>query len=125
MEVPTRIILVDNDYGVVSALKTGLERKGFSVSSFTSPLEALSNFEVEKYDLALLDIDMPEMDGLRLAQELLRIDNRLRICFLTAYGSRFEESYREKFPGFESYCYLEKPITIAQIVDAIHNAVAR
>ena len=125
MEIPIRILLVDDEVGVLNALKMGLERGGIKVDQFDNPLVALSEFEADKYDLALLDIDMPKMDGLMLAQELLRIDGRLRICFLTAYGSRFENSYKQLFPGFESYCYMEKPLTIAEITKTVKRALGR
>jgi DNA-binding response OmpR family regulator len=125
MEIHARILVVDNETGVVSALKIGLERQGFQVDAFTNPVTALSHFQEGKYDLALLDVDMPEMTGFRLAQELLKVDGRLRICFLTAYGSRFEGLYKQLFPAFQSYCYLEKPQTIREITKVIFKALGR
>jgi CheY-like chemotaxis protein len=66
-----RIMLVDDDYDVVYSLKTILEETGlFQVDSYTDPKLALSNFESDRYDLVVLDIRMPVMDGFDLFKNI-------------------------------------------------------
>ncbi|MFL6309831.1 MAG: response regulator [Nitrososphaera sp.] len=65
-------------------MKTVLEINGFVVESYTDPTLALSNFKPRLYDLLLLDITMPKMNGFELYQKLKEIDSNVKICFLTA-----------------------------------------
>ena len=62
------------------------------VDAFTNPREALGSFTAGNYDLAILDISMPEMTGLVLTRELLKKDPKLIVCFLTGF-----EEYRGEF----------------------------
>jgi DNA-binding response OmpR family regulator len=61
-----RILIVDDDIDITTSLKIGLEENGFRVDVFNYPLSALSNFKRSVYDLLLLDIIMPELNGLAL-----------------------------------------------------------
>ena len=66
------------------ALKLVLEDNGFKVDTFTDPLLALENFKAGMYVLLILDINMPKMNGQELYNEIKKIDNKARVCFLTA-----------------------------------------
>lgn len=65
-----RILLVDDEADVISLFKMILEMNGFEVDSYTDPLEALSNFKANSYDLALLDIRMPNLNGFELYKKI-------------------------------------------------------
>ncbi len=121
MERTPRILFVDDDADIVNAIKLGLERQGFRVEAFVRSRDALSSFEPDKFDLALLDIDMPELDGFQLAHKLIEIDGRLIVCFLTAFSGRFEEPFSLEFPKLSTDCFLRKPMTIAELSTAIHK----
>ena len=62
----------------------GLEDEGFNVDAFTDPILALSNFKPNYYSLVILDINMPKMNGYDLYKEIRKLDNKVKICFLTA-----------------------------------------
>src|SRR5687768_8931516 len=80
-----RILLVDDELDITVTLKMALEESGFlQVEAFYDPVLALSRFKAGAYDLAILDIKMPEIDGFELYRKLRKIDNNLKICFLTA-----------------------------------------
>jgi CheY-like chemotaxis protein len=80
-----RIFLVDDELDITLTLKIALEASGFfQVEAFYDSALALSRFKAGVYDLALLDIRMPEMNGFELCRKLKEIDNKLKICFLTA-----------------------------------------
>jgi DNA-binding response OmpR family regulator len=117
----TRILVVDSDFELAFALRTGLERQGFNVTAFESPDETISNFRINEYDLALLDIDTPQMEGLELARELIKTDPNLAICFLTAYG--FEDLFRKQFSTLPLHCFIKKPVTIAEIASVIRRVL--
>jgi two-component system, OmpR family, response regulator ChvI len=116
----TKILIVDDDSDITLAFKKGLENDGFNVDVFNDPQEALSNFEASKYDLLLLDIRMPKMNGFELYKEMDKIDNHVKVCFITAFEVYYE-ALREVFPSMEVECFIRKPIEIANLVKRIKN----
>ena len=80
-----KIMLVDDDQDITFGLRIGLEDNGFKVDAFNDPRLALSNFKPGSYDILLLDIKMPKMDGFELCQEIKKIDNKVKVCFMTAF----------------------------------------
>ena len=88
--------MVDDEPDITFTIKTMLENTGsFQVETFTDPASALSRFNTGVYDLALLDIRMPKMNGFQLCRKLRDIDNKLKVCFLTATDPAY---YKEKVP---------------------------
>jgi DNA-binding response OmpR family regulator len=61
-----KILIVDDEPDITSSLKIGLEDNGFAVDTFNDSVLALSNFQADMYDLVLLDVKMPEMNGFEL-----------------------------------------------------------
>jgi DNA-binding response OmpR family regulator len=109
---PKRILIVDDDPDITLAFKVGLEDHGsFNVYTYTDPLEALSNFKPYFYDLLLLDVNMPNMNGFELCKRILEIDVNVRICFITA-GDTNIEALREIYPTLNIGCFIKKPVTI-------------
>src|SRR5438105_1727818 len=78
-----RILIVDDEPDINLTFKIVLEDNGFKVDSFTAPLLALENFKPILYDLVLIDIVMPSMNGFGLYEEIRKLDNKVKICFLT------------------------------------------
>lgn len=81
----SRILIVDDEPDNTLCFKRGLEANGFNVDTFSEPLLVLPKFKPDLYDLLLLDINMPHMNGLDLYQEIRKIDHKVKICFLTAF----------------------------------------
>jgi DNA-binding NtrC family response regulator len=113
-----RILIVDDDADITLTFRAGLEKNGFVVSVFNDPLKALSKFTAGMYDLALLDIRMPNMNGFELYREIEKIDNNLKVCFITAFVVYYE-SLGENFPKGEVPCFIKKPIEIDKLVDRL------
>jgi two-component system, OmpR family, response regulator ChvI len=111
-----RVMIVDDEQDITAIFKIGLEKNQFIVTTFNDPLEALSKFRPRLYDLLILDIRMPGMNGFQLYEKIRALDDNVRVCFLTA----FEESRREfrnSFPFLEEVnCYLKKPITVQDLI---------
>ena len=84
-----RILVVDDELDSNLTLKLVLEDNGFKVDAFTDPLLALENFKAGMYVMLILDSNMPKMSGPELYNEIKKIDNKARVCFLTA-----TETYR-------------------------------
>jgi two-component system, OmpR family, response regulator ChvI len=108
------ILLVDDEPDITYSLKIGLEDSGFVVDAFNDSLLALSNFKADTYDLALLDVKMPKINGFELYEKIRRIDSKVKACFITAYEVYYQ-SLREIFPDMDIDCYV-KPINIDDLV---------
>lgn len=115
-----KILVVDDEPDVINAIKKGLEKNGFSVDTFTDPEIALSNFELNKYDLILLDIRMPKMNGFELYRKLRQKSEKIRVCFFTAFEVYYEE-FKKLFPTLEVKCFIRKPVTIEELVKHIKS----
>ncbi|HYT45581.1 MAG TPA: hybrid sensor histidine kinase/response regulator [Methylomirabilota bacterium] len=80
-----RIFLVDDDYDHTITFKVGLEHAGFEVDTYNDSAIALSNFKPDYYDLLLIDIKMPKIDGLELYERIRKVDDKVKVWFITAY----------------------------------------
>ena len=106
-----RILIVDDEPDITLVLRLGLESNGFIVKTYNDPLLALSNFKADSYDLLLLDIKMPKMNGFELYQRLQEINLRVKICFITAFELYFDE-FQRMFPKLKVECFVRKPVSI-------------
>jgi DNA-binding response OmpR family regulator len=79
-----RILLVDDESDIIFSLKIFLEDNGFQVNAFNKPSSVLLDFRAGLYDLIILDIKMPEINGLTLYKKIREIDNKVQVLFLTA-----------------------------------------
>lgn len=115
-----RILLVDDERDINTVVKKGLERVGFKVRAFNNPLDALSNFEAGSYDVALLDIRMPSMNGFELYKKLREIDSKIKVCFITAF-EMYEEEFKKLFPSYQVRCFIKKPIKLTDLIVEIEK----
>jgi DNA-binding response OmpR family regulator len=113
-----RIFLVDDDPDLSLTFKIGLEEHGFIVDIFNDPIVALSKFKTGRYDLLLLDVQMPKMNGFELYREIEKIDSKVKVCFITAFVVYYE-SLREIFPMTNISCFIKKPIEIYILADRL------
>src|SRR2546423_5215125 len=86
-----KVLVVDDEIDANTTLRIILEENEFEVDAYIDPLLALSNFKPGVYDLLLLDIKMPKMNGFELYQEMKEIDNKVKVCFVTASELFYEE----------------------------------
>jgi DNA-binding response OmpR family regulator len=115
-----RILIVDDEPDVNLALRIVLEDNSFIVDSFNDPLRALENFKANLYDLIILDIKMPKKDGFEVYNEILKIDNKVKVCFLTA-GDINYRSLKETFPTLDENQFIRKPIENIELIKKIHK----
>jgi DNA-binding response OmpR family regulator len=109
------ILIIDDDLDMTSIFSLGLQDQGFEVYTHNDPLEVLSQFRPNFYDLLLVDINMPKMNGIDLSRQILELDSNVRICFITA-GEANIEVLRELYPARDIGCFIKKPVTIDQLV---------
>jgi putative two-component system response regulator len=118
--VAKRILVVDDDENILNLERTILEQKGFDVTAAGGGAEALQLLEERTFDLVLLDVMMPEVDGFTVCRRI-KEDPRLKdvpVIFLTAKGGG--EALAE---GFESgaIMYINKPFTANKLLTIVHT----
>jgi DNA-binding response OmpR family regulator len=120
-----RILVVDDEIDIATIMKLGLEKEGFQVEAITDPLRAVEFFENDRdFDLALLDIRMSPINGFELFRRLLKIDNKLRVCFMTAFEIYFDE-FKRVFPKIKVDCFVHKPVSIETLGKTIRTEIER
>src|SRR5215472_3811965 len=120
-----KVLIVDDEPDINTILKKVFEQNGFNADSYDDPILALENFKAGSYDILLLDIKMPEMDGFQLYQKMKRIDSKVKVCFLTAselYYERFRDE--EEFIEIDKDLFLQKPIENEDLIKKINTIIS-
>jgi len=115
-----RILVVDDNSDIAFTLRIGLEESDptIKVHSFDNPVTALLEFKPDFYDLLLVDVNMPLMDGFQLIHKLLQKDINVRVCFMTS-GEINMDAAREVHPLKSIGCFIKKPISTEQLVKRV------
>jgi DNA-binding response OmpR family regulator len=123
-----KILIIDDEPDITVTFKLGIESsnnshnndsKNIEVYTYNDPLVALSEFKPDFYDLLLVDIDLPNLNGFELCEKILEIDINVRVCFMTS-GEINREALREIYPTLSLGCFLKKPVTIDYLVKRIN-----
>lgn len=120
-----RILVVDDEPDLTQVSALALEYHGFKVDSFNDPQEALSKFKPGLYDLIILDIKMPKMDGFELYHEIKKKDNNAKVCFLTASELYYEEFRKEEYCALDRNLFIQKPIDNEDLVKEINKMLKK
>lgn len=113
-------MIVDDELDICKIMKRAIELDGnFAVDVFDNPLDALSHFKADFYDIALIDIRMPQIDGVELYLKMKKVDGKLKACFITAFESdRFMDN-KEKYPDLQATCFIKKPILMKDLIETV------
>ena len=108
-----KLLLTEDDPNLGSLLKDYLDAKGFQTALATNGKEGYSLFSKEKYDLCILDVMMPVMDGFTLAKEIRKSDKNIPIVFLTAKSMK-----EDTIEGFQAGAddYITKPFSMEELL---------
>jgi two-component system, OmpR family, response regulator ChvI len=122
-----RIMVVDDEDDIILELRVVLEDNGFKVDSFNDPLLALENFKPDSYDLLILDIKMPKMNGFELYKQIKKMDDKVKTMFLTALTElqEYEEFRKEVFPKFGERYYVPKPIENEELIKRVSKILSQ
>jgi CheY-like chemotaxis protein len=124
-----RILVVDDEVDITTIFKLALEKVNLHVDVYNDPVSALSDYKAGMYDLLLLDIRMPGMNGFELYRKIKDIEEeekkvkngKPRVCFITAY-EEFRSEFKETFPTVEEVdCFLKKPIPMPDLVKKVKS----
>jgi DNA-binding response OmpR family regulator len=114
-------MVVDDEYDITFTLQAGLEDGDFGVDTFTDPELALSNFKSGLYDLVLIDIKMPKINGFVLYELLKTVDPGVKVCFLTAMYR--EEIIEVEHCALDKDLFLQKPISNEDLIREINKKI--
>lgn len=112
-ESKARILYAEDDVYLSFVTRDSLEQRGFAVSLCRNGKEALKSFEDEKFDICILDVMMPEMDGFSLARKIREKDEHIPILFLSAKSMK-EDRIEGLMTGGDDY--ITKPFSIEELV---------
>ena len=123
-----RILIVDDEVDVTMTFKAGLEDsnnyndsdKRIEVYTSNNPMAALSEFKPNFYDLLLVDINMPNMNGFELSERILAIDINVKVCFISCAADINYKALREIYQ-ISLGCIIRKPVSIDYLVKRIRS----
>ena len=118
-----KLLLVDDEQDITIVLKRGLESHGYNVDTYNLPAEVpLQN--AKNYDFAILDIQMPEINGFKLAKLLWQHNDRLQVCFMTAFEI-FEREARMIMPSLKNFSFIKKPFTSTELAKHLEGHILK
>ena len=115
-----RVLVIDDDEDVCVYLRDLLERDGYSVTTCTEPRSALPEIKESRHQIVLMDVRMPEIDGVRMLHQIRAIDSDLCVIAMTAYPA--VETAVETLK-LDAYDYLRKPFDVEQLRAVLARAV--
>ena len=121
-----RILIIDDEADITTTFKAGIEdsnndaRKRIEVHTANNSAVALSGYKPDFYDLLLVDINMPNMNGFELSEKILAIDINVKVCFMSSVEIN-REGLREINPSLSLGCFIRKPVTIDYLVNRIRS----
>ena len=122
MKEKIRLLFVDDEDEFVEYMTRRLEPRGIEVHAYTNPVQALEETVTQNFDVALLDLRMPKMDGEELLNRLKERDPTIEIVILTGHGSA-SSAFRSAQEG--AFEYLLKPCEFVDLVSSINKAYAK
>ena len=102
-----------------------LEDAGFECKSYTDPVKALQEFKPYFYDLILLDIKMPVLNGFELCKKIIELDKAVHIVFTTASEEYYEKFRSQHFPELGKVNHIQKPIGNEELVQIVNTITAK
>ena len=118
-----RILVVDDEADLTLLCALALEYHGFMVDTFTDPRKALSNYKPSYYDLIILDIKMPKMDGFLLYDEIKKKDHKAKVCFLTASELYFKQFRKREYKAIDKNLFIRKPIGNEELLKEVNRII--
>jgi DNA-binding response OmpR family regulator len=113
------ILIVDDEEDITELLQRVLKRSGYKVTSYVDPTKALEEFRPGRFDLALLDIRMPGINGFELLKQIKLVDKTLKACFLTAFELETDDFVQNGISEDSIKCFIKKPIHLSDFTKKV------
>ena len=113
-----KLLIVDDEKHLRLLYQTEFEAEGYRVDTAADAMEALAMFEHEHYDLVILDIKMPGMDGIEALGKFLGRDNKIPVVINSAY-----DSYKDNFMSWAADSYIIKSSDLSELKQKVKEAL--
>ena len=119
------ILLVDDEFDIITVLRQGLEKQGFRVFGFTDPLLALEHFQInsDQYGLVISDLRMPAMNGYEFIKNIKKIKPEVQIFLMTAFEIDDKE-FRRLLQSVKIDEFIQKPISIRNLSGIVKKHIS-
>ena len=118
-----RVLVVDDESDICMVYQIALEDAGYECISYTDPIKALQEFRSNYYNLILLDIKMPVLNGFELCKKIRQVDKTLHIIFITASEEYYERFRTQHYPELGKINYIQKPIGNDELVQIVNTII--
>jgi DNA-binding response OmpR family regulator len=121
------ILLVDDEPDTCMLYQIVLQDAGYECMSYTDPVKALQDFRPYYYNLILLDIKMPILNGFELCKKIREVDKAVHIVFITASEEYYEKFRRQSYPELNNdsnISYIQKPIGNEELLQLVNILIA-
>ena len=119
-----RILVVDDEYDLCMVYQMVIQDAGFECISYIDPVKALKEFRPDYYDLILLDIKMPVLNGFELCKKIIELDRTVHIVFITASEEYYKQFRSQHFPELGKINYIQKPIGNEELIRIANMIIA-
>ncbi len=113
-----KILLVDDEEHIRLLFKEELEEEGYTICLASNGFEALEVMQADSFDLVVLDIKMPGMDGIQTLNEIKKINKDQRVILCSAYGE-----YQQDFSSWVSDAYVVKSADTRELKETIKKVL--
>ncbi len=112
-------MIIDDDKDITNLFAIFLEYNGYIVDAYTNPIEGFNNFRKNSHNLIILDLKMPQMDGMAFYKKIKEIDDTVIVCFTTADKNYIQEL--EKGILDDEKIVIYKPILLRELKNKIDS----
>jgi CheY-like chemotaxis protein len=119
-----RIFLVDDEPDHCMVYQIVLQDAGYECISYTDSVKALQEFRADYYDLVILDIKMPVLNGFELCKRIIEIYKTVQIIFVTALPEYFKDIREQSYPELRNTIYIQKPISNEELTEIVNETLA-
>ncbi|MBU1155943.1 MAG: response regulator [Proteobacteria bacterium] len=117
-----KVLLVDDELGYLEVLQKRMSKRNLEVTPVSSGTEAVRQAREQRFDVAVVDLKMEDMDGIEVLKVLKMMDPKMAVIILTGHGS--EQAAREGM-ALGAFDYLTKPCELSDLLTRIYASQER
>ncbi|MCF7927931.1 MAG: response regulator [Spirochaetales bacterium] len=118
-----RILIIDDDEQVRRMFELMLQDAGYEVDTAKDGVEGMQIFEKDSYDVVILDIIMPEQEGIETFRKMRSVQKNVKVIAVSGGGKAGPESYLPMAKSFGARFTFEKPVDRKELLNAVHALV--